>query len=242
MLCSFTQTYSNNRNILFHYHNKDKTDIYFRNKLNKNYYSFHNSPNDYIQIITQNNYFNNIKNLDIILYNNISYTESFYKTLKKIKEDGYKYIFFLQDDVFSLVDEKIIDELLNFVNNNTFDMLNIEQSNININSPIIFSNDNLKIYNTTSDDFLTQKKWAFDDGPYVANIDFLINVIYDKDYFEKNEIWGAESYLNTKISNNKIQRLTTNIKIFERIGIVGPNAWDKKNELIKLHKLFVHNI
>lgn len=238
MLCSFTQTYSNNRNELFYYHNKDKTDIYFRNKLDKNYYIFHNSPHNYIEHIIQNEYFNKIKNLDVITYNNISYTHSFFNTLKKIKQDGYKYMVFLQDDVFSLVNEKVIDELLDFVKNNTFDMLNIEVPNINIHTPIIYSNNNIKIYNTTSDDFVNKKLWAFDDGPYVANIDFLINKIYDVNYFQFYDIWKAEGYLNQKITNNKIQRLTSNISFFERIGIVGPNAWNRNNELIKLNKMF----
>lgn len=238
MFCSFTQTYSNNRNELFEYHNKDKTDIYFRNKLDKNYYIFHNSPHPYREKIIKNNYFNNIKNIEIISYDNISYTHSFYNTLRKIKEDGYKYMFFLQDDVFSLVNEKLIDELLEFVKNNTFYMLNIEASDINTEAPVIFSNDNIKIYNTTSDDFKKKKLWAFDDGPYVANVDFLINVIYDRFFFSKNDIWNAERYLNQKYTNNKIQRLTTNIRFFERTGIVGPNTWNKVNEINKLNKMF----
>jgi hypothetical protein len=239
MFCSFTQTYSNTRNELFEYHNKDKTDIYFRNKLDKNYYIFHNSLHSYKEKIIQNYYFNNIKNIDFISYDNISYTHSFFNTLEKIKQDGYKYMFFLQDDVFSIVNEKLIDELLDFVKNNEFNMLNIEVSDINTEAPIIFSNDNIKIYNTTSEDFKNKNMWAFDDGPYVANIDYLITRVYDANFLKLNDIWNAERYLNHKINNNKIQRLTTNIKFFERIGIVGPTAWNRENELIKLNKLFI---
>jgi len=238
MLCSFTQTYSNNRNELFDYHNKDKTDIYFRNKLDKNYYIFHNSPHNYIEHIIGNAYFKKIKNLDIISYDNMTYTHSFFNTLKKIKQEGFKYMFFLQDDVFSLVNEKAIAELLDFIKHNTFDMLNIEVPNINTVAPIIYSSNNIKIYNTTSDDFINKKLWAFDDGPYVANVDFLINKIYDINFFQLNDIWKAEGYLNKKITNNRIQRLTSNISFFERIGIVGPNAWNRNNELIKLNKMF----
>ena len=51
MICSYTQTYSDNRNELFYFHDKDQTDIYFRNKLDKNYYVFHNSSDNYIQHI-----------------------------------------------------------------------------------------------------------------------------------------------------------------------------------------------
>lgn len=238
MLCSFTQTYSNNRSELFYYHNKDKSDIYFRNKLDKNYYCFHNSSQHYKNEILANNYLKDIKNIDVISYDNISYTDSFYATLIKIKEAGYKYMFFLQDDVFSLVNEKLMDELLEFVKNNSFDMLCLELQNINTEAPVIFSSDNIKIYNTTSDDFKNRKFWAFDDAPYVANIDYLLNVIYDNTYFLKSDIWTAEDYLQNKISNNKIQRLTTNTSFFRRCGIVGPNAWDRVNELIKLNKIF----
>ena len=179
MIASFTQTYSNNRTELFEYHNKDSVDINFRNKIEKNYYVFHNSLENYIKNVCYNNtYFRKIKNIKVISYNNISYTQSLFETLKACKDDGIKYLFFLQDDVFSLVNDNIIDELLLFIKNNSFDMLNIEASNINIQSPIIYSSENIKIYDTTSDDFVEKGLWSFDDGPYVANIDFLINITY----------------------------------------------------------------
>jgi hypothetical protein len=238
MLCSFTQTYSDNRSELFYFHNKDKTDIYFRNKLDKNYFVFHNSPNEYKEKIIQNSYFNDIKNIDILSYDNICYTDSFYNTLMKIKNDGYKYMFFLQDDVFSNVNEKLIDELLIFINNNSFEMLNIERTNIKTEAPAIFSHDNLKIYDTNSEDFKNKNLWSFDDGPYVANIDFLINTLYDNNYFSMQDIWTAEGYLNSKIANNKIQRLSTNFQFFERYAIVGRNiAYDYYID--KLNRLFL---
>ena len=62
MLCSFTQTYSDNRSILFEYHNKDKVDIKFRNKLDKNYYVFHNSSENYIKNMCKQSYFKEINN------------------------------------------------------------------------------------------------------------------------------------------------------------------------------------
>jgi len=240
MICSFTQTYSNNRRELFHYHNKDKSDIYFRNKLDKNYYVFHNSSTEYkVDIINNNKYFDEVKNMEIISYDNISYTHSFYNTLMKIKQDGFKYIFFLQDDVFSLVNESRMNELLDFVKNNTFDMLNIESINANTNADILYSSDDVKIYDTTSDDFKNNGWWAFDDGPYVANVDYLLSHVYDMTFFSQNDIWTAERYLNEKIGHNKIQRLTANTSFFRRIGIVGPNAWTRADELTNLNKMFM---
>ena len=245
MICSFTQTYSNNRNELFYYHNKDKTDIYFRNKLDKNYYAFHNSPQAYKEMIMKNNYFNEIKNLDVIIYDNISYTKSFYKTLIKIKEEGFKYILFLQDDAFCLTNKEFVDELLDFLKKNSFNMINIEYSNINNNKNIIYSNKNLKIYNTTSDDFKNKKNehkniymWALDDSPYIANIDFLLQSVYDDIYFNKNDIWNAELYIKEKINKNQIERLTTNISYYERIGLVGPNKGPVNIHREKLNNTF----
>ena len=97
--------------------------------------------------------------------------------------------------------------------------------------------ESLKIYDTTSDDFVNKKFWAFDDGPYVANIDFLIN-LYDNIFLSKNDIWTAEVYLMQKVKSNKIQRLTANISIFARFGIVGPNAHSAENDRSNLNNLF----
>ena len=237
MICSYTQTYGNNRSELFDYHNKDNTDIIFRNKLDKTYLVFHNSSSDYISNICQYKFYKKIKNIINITYNNISYTLSFMNTLLKIKNNGIKYVVFLQDDVFSLVDEIIIDELLLFVKNNSFDMLNLECPNININAPIIYSNNNLIIYNTTSNDFINKDLWSFDDGPYIANIDFLLNKLYDNIYLSKSDIWSAEKYLANKVNHNPIQRLSTNISIYKRIGIIGPNA-DRYKNINELNNIF----
>jgi hypothetical protein len=242
MICSFTQTYANNRNELFEYHNKDMVDIYFRNKMDKNYYAFHNSSDDYYNNMIKNDYFTKMNNVEFIRYNNISYTKTLQLTLQRCKKDGFQYIVFLQDDVFSLVNENIINNLIKFTKTNSFDMLNLEVSNVNLNSEKnIYSNDSIIIHDTTSDDFKKSGLWAFDDGPYVANIDFLLNNIYDDIYYNKNDIWSAEGYINNKIQNRKIQRLVTNYNIFKRIGIVGPNAHSRPSELIFLNNRFMKN-
>ena len=243
MIASFTQTYSDNRTELFEFHNKDKSDIYFRNKLDANYYAFHNSPSEYIKTILEYSYFKSLNNIQYIYYNNISYTKSFFETLQKLKIDGVKYMVFLQDDVFSQVDIEFIDELLFFVKNNTFDMLNIEVSfsfSNDYEKSSIYSGKKLTIYETTSDDFSHKQLWAFDDGPYIANIDFLLEHIYDDVYFSKDDIWGAECYINEKIYQNKIQRLSCNIGAFHRVSIVGPNPTRIESDTQLLHDRFSH--
>jgi hypothetical protein len=61
-------------------------------------------------------------------------------------------------------------------------MLNLWHTakDLNINNPkLFFKNNTLEIYNTTSIDFTNSGRYAFDDGAYVADINFLINNLYD---------------------------------------------------------------
>jgi len=84
--------------------------------------------------------------------------------------------------------------------------------------------------------------WALDDSPYIANIDFLLEFIYDDIYFNKNDIWSAELYIKEKINKNQIERLTTNISYYERIGLIGPNKGCINIHREQLNKIFSENL
>ena len=235
-ICSFTQTYSDEREELFDFHDNDNVDLYFRNKLDDNFYVFHNCSENYINKIKNKKYLNSISKKQVIPLNNITYTKSLLKTLSQIKAEGFKYVFFLQDDVFCMVDNQTIDNLLLFVETNDFNMLNIEINNVNNEKEIIFEQSGLTVYNTDSIDFTAKKIWAMDDSPFVANIDFLISVIYDSKYFSLDDIWTAESYMNSKIMQNPVQRLSTNVSSFIRVNIVGKNNLQAREDHIELLK------
>jgi hypothetical protein len=243
-ICIFTQTYSDNRQELYYYHNNDKYDIIFRNNF-ENLYSFHNSSDEYVKHIMNNNYFAELKNLNMVRYNNISYTESFKITLNYLVKNEFDYLIFLQDDCFNLSNNMYITELVDFILKYDFDMLNLETTPIDLkleNTEIYYENNGFKVYNTSSEDFKNRGLYAFDDGAYVANINFLLNNLYDDNYFNKSDIWQSENYLNEKIKVNKIQRLTTNINFYNRINIVGPNNWDRINNLNILNDRLCNNI
>lgn len=237
-ICIFTQTYGNNRGELYKYHNLDYYDIYFRNNFD-NVYCFHNSTKDFINEIVLYPYFKKIQNIDYIEYNLITYTESFKNTLIWLKNNNYDYLIFLQDDCF-LINNDNLDELITFIKHNDFDMLNLEMTpkDIKIEPSVLYKNNDFKVYNTNSNDFKNRGWFAFDDGAYVANIEFLLKEIYDDTYFGKNDIWEAENYLNQKISNKLIQRLTTNVNFYNRINIIGHNNWDRINNLEILKNKF----
>ena len=238
-ICVFTQTYSNNRHELFHYHELDQLDIDFRNNFDYNLYSFHNSDDNYINEITKFNYFNNLKNIEFINYENISYTQTFRQTLKKILNLGFDYIIFLQDDCFTTDNNIKIEEFIKFINNEDFNMLNLE-TNVSVlnlkEEEIYYESNGFIVYNTNSDDFKNADLWSFDDGPYIANIKFLLDKIYDTLYFNIGDIWTAEYYLNNKISKTKIQRLTTNISFYNRFNLVGRSIQDRNISIERLEK------
>jgi hypothetical protein len=156
-----------------------------------------------------------------------------------MKDDGYKYVVFMQDDVFCTADDSIIDKLVDYIRHNSFNMLNLEYSDINPAAPILYSSGDVQVYDTTSQDFKVKEMWPLDDGPYVADIDFIMNTLFDDTHLSKNDIWTAEFYIRDKVVRNPIQRLTTNYIMFKRFDIVGPNAWNRDvNRSRLVHNLF----
>jgi len=242
-ICIFTQTYGNDRKTLFDYHNHDHMDIEFRNSFQMNLYSFHNSDESYINELLSYTYLSNINNLKTLRYNNISYTETWRQSLIKIEEMGADYVIFMQDDCFNISNKKTIEGFIRFIKNEDFDMLSLECPFEELNTDskeIIYTDNELNIFKTTSDDFVNRGYFSFDDAPYVAKIDFIKEHIYDENYYSCGDIWGAEAYLNNKIRQNKILRYTSNNPIYRRFNIIGRNAWNKEHEISRLKKI-LHN-
>lgn len=241
-ICVITQTYSDNRIELFNYHNLDENDNYFRNKFDGNIYTFHNLSDEYYETLIKMDYFKNLNNLSLIRYNNISYPQTFKKTLSTLIKQGYEYVIFLQDDVFTITKDKIIyDEIYDFIQDNDFDMLNLETkySTLNTEKEILHKNSNIFVYNTDSDDYVKKGWFSFDDGPYVAKIEYIYDNIYDDNYFNHQDIWSAENYLNNKIKNTIVQRLTFNKPIYKRFNLFGPNNWNYENDKKILENNFI---
>lgn len=246
----FTQTYSNNRHRLFDYHDRDAVDIYFRNVFEKTVYAFHNSPADYIQDILRNHsYFQELDNLEVIRYDNMSYPESFRRTLQKCKSEGYDYMVFLQDDVFSLGEGEAathLDDLISYIQTGDFKMLHLENYVFKFEAepetfsapPVVHDNGaGFKVFANDSKHFEVSGQWAMDDGPFVAHIDFLLE-LFDAKYFTFPTIWPAEGYINEKVKLHPIVRYSASHKFFRRYNAVGPNDWNKVQEFGELDRLF----
>ena len=230
-ICVISQTYSDNRHILFRFHNCDDNQIHFRNSFDKNIYSFHNCSDDYVNTILNFKFFKEIKNLEIVRYNDISYTETFKRTLQKCRAEKYDRVIFMQDDSYSQPEENT--ELVNFIKTGDYNMLNMEMTPLEIthvqSMPAVYTTDTLKIYPSTSRDFVLSGKWAFDDGCWAARLDYLSN-IYDDMYFNIGDIWSGEIHLKNKIKNTVIDRFICSRSYFFRRAVVGKNVQPNNND------------
>jgi hypothetical protein len=237
-ICSFTQTYSDERAELFEYRDKDLSDISFRNQFDSTFYAFHNSSEPYIAQLLGGRYFEQIKNLETIRYQEISYPESFRRSLELIAKNNYDYVIFLQDDCLTLQD--IDQELIDFIKHEDFDMLNLETTprDLNVSREPIYADNNFTVTDTKSSDFANRNLYAFDDGAYAARVSFLLDVLYDDNYYKQANVWNGEVYLEHKIRRSPIQRLTTNKNYYRRYNILGRNAHDRSKHLVTLKERF----
>jgi hypothetical protein len=237
MIASLTFTYGTDRLDIYKYKQKDNIDKTLRNNLDLNFYLFHNSNNNYIQTVRELGYLNEF-NLKFGAIEG-SYPSALKAALDLLKNKGIKKIFFLQDDVFSVVrDKEKITNLISFAKETSINYLNLEQTFDDSSLQIQETLKTFSILKTDTQYFKDKKLWPFDDAPYFANLDYIINEIYDNNYFSYPDIWSAEWYLKSKFENKNISRPVANVQFFRRVNFLGKNNWNRDNELIFLNNNF----
>jgi len=238
MIASLTFTYGDDRHDIFKYKQKDSIDQLLRSELDYNLYIFHNSSDEYIKNIKDAGYLKNFK----IKFGSIggTYPQALKSALQLLKNKGITKLIFLQDDVFSVTKntEQLYD-LINFFKKTDLNYLNLEQAFDDKEIEILSTQKTFKIFNTNTYFFKQRNLWSFDDGPYYASMDFILNELYDDTYFNYPDIWSAEWYLKYKFDNKNILRPVTDTTFFRRVNFLGKNDWNKENELVFLNKNFV---
>jgi len=239
MIAILTQTYGNDRRELYEIRQKNSLLHYFISQFDINIYSFHNSSKETIDFFKSTN---NNPNTIYFEYNNVSYPNCIFNLIEELRKMGCEKLIFLQDDVFTFNKSKEeLDILIDYIKNGKYYLLNMEMEfkdfnqNIQNNKKIIYSKDNINIYNTFTKDFFDNGAYSFDDAPFV--IDFnLINLLFDNNFFQMPDVWNAELYSNEKFKLLNIPRYTTNKMFFKRYNILGRNNWNRAQEFVWLEE------
>lgn len=245
MIGSFTQTYGTDRQIIYKLKEYDENDIYFRKKLDKNFYAFHGTPDNLYRDISERKFIKDV-GFEFLKYpSSEPYPKTYLKTLLTLKEKGITYILFLQDDVFSnpSLTKQHFDDLFHIIKNEKFDIINLESNPKSLYTSsvlediLICQKGDLKLYKTTTE------KTLWGDYPFIANIDYLINNVYDEEYFDDKDIWRAEYNLSYRIKNKKILPMFTLNKCFyQREALAGrsnTHAFEKVKKIMEknlIHK------
>jgi len=230
MLVSFTQTYGSGRDELFHIYFRDKRLIELKNLCDLNIYSFHNCEQSTIDKFKELSN-GSVKNLVILEYNDMSYTETIRRSKEYLKEVGCTHLFFSQDDTFIAIENKDIDwkELVDYVKThesgfmlNLYNRIDVLMLDGEVWKGEVDKQNTFNVYKSTTKDFYESDKtpWPMDDSPYMCTID-LIDEIYDDEYFKHENIWDAEKYLKFKYSEREIDRYVTDKKMLQNYNLYG---------------------
>jgi hypothetical protein len=241
-VCFWTQTYGNDRKELFEFHSFDKFDIDLRNNFHS-IFTFHNCSDDYFEEVSNCDYLNSIVSKELIRFNGISYTECCKNIIEYLKEQGFEYLIFSQDDSFFQFSQYNkpynfnIEDIVNIFESNTLEMLNLEWSNNYLKKDDYYELNFFKIYKTTSKDFENFGAYSFDDNAFFSKIDFISENLFDEQYFSKGDIWNAEQYLNEKWRKKEYPRFILNFGLYKRYNLLGRNTNPEyRNELNKIFK------
>lgn len=242
MIVTITQTYGDQRKELYDIRSQDHLLKYFLDSFDHDIFSFHNCHKDTIDYFKSKN-----SSKEYIEYNNINYTDTIKNLINRLKELKCSKIIFLQDDVFSSHQNKDqIDTIISDIKNNNTPLLNLEFNKGNFKKEVQNKMDlvrkigDVEIWKCFTSFFVENGYYSFDDGPYVLDFD-LIDLIYDTNFFQHQDVWSSENYNNNKFKYFNFPRYITNITFLKRYNIVGRNNWNREVELNELRSNFFKN-
>lgn len=221
MICLFTQTYGDARSELFDWKIKDSNLNFFIQQFDHSILSFHNSSENFRKSILQKYpiYKENM------VFDGISYPECLKRIITFVKNNNFTKFIFLQDDVFSV--QKDIEHykaLADYIKNASYDMINLEVEGNETIFPVFEKTEDFSVFSTNNHDLkkIDPNCWNFDDATYATSVKFL-DEIYDNEYFNHQNIWIAEHFLNMKMRFKTIPRYILSKTSFMRCNLLGPN-------------------
>ena len=227
---SFTQTYGNDREVLWRLRSENVLDHKIRNRFKINLFSFHNSDDDFVDRISNKYIFPYYNNQVIIKQKNNQYTDCVKNAIDLFVKNNVENFFFAQDDGFCISpSEDFLTGAFDMFFENNMKHLHLDNECKQVESccdkNVFYSKNGLKIwYNDLSRTSDKLRQCCMNDSPFIANIDFLKKYIYDEGYFRCGRFEPAEAYIYTKIHKDPIERYQVETPLWHNINIVGPNS------------------
>jgi len=201
-ICGLTQTYGD-RNLELDVFLLNTQKIQAMNSVDHFRLNYHNSilNKKYNDLFSKQ-----IKNISFKNYDQVPYGYTIYSTLKELKNDGYTDILYMQDDHYFIQHQNssvIVNDVINFYKSNNYPIVYFGQrfskNSFNEESKKTEFN-TYEIYDSTS---FPSHFYPYDDSPHLANIDFLLNTLYNPSMVHL-DVWSLEIKNTNYFKSNKI--------------------------------------
>jgi hypothetical protein len=232
-IASITQTYQldnrfstgsdgKDRSFLIDYLLKDTIQLKLRNLVDLQTFNFHNYNIDQAKDISKK-IKNTIPEMKCTVYNNMTLGQSLFSHLDYLKNRGITDILWLQDDEFSIAEERDVIDVFNFYKNNNLINLSLCHSALdidieNINSETV--SENITLYRSSVLDFVEKKKYAMDFSAFICNIEILYNAFKNIDILTK-DAYRLEGEFSSFIGSFDFPRCVLNKPLFKTFNVVG---------------------
>ncbi len=229
---SFTQTYGNERSLEIKLLKYDHIGRYMRDKCKYIVFSFRDC--------SESSRKNSIKFLEeifpkeklvFIVNNSVTYKESLLGSFRKIKSLGVTDIVLMQDDMYGLNNlinkdyQEIIDSIFSGYNSLQLKWLHLHRSETL--NPDKFSLEEVKIgrikfYKYCTKDFKKYTNlYSWDDGTFIADIEFLLELYLNIGTYVSNSPWLTEYLIKQLMDKYKFARYGINEHLFDSALIHG---------------------
>ena len=231
----FTQTYGNNRILEIKLLNYDKIGKYLRHKCDYIVFSFRDCSEDTIHHSIQ--FLEGIfpkEKLIFIKNNSLTYKESLLKSFKKMKSLGVTDIVLMQDDMYGLNNkinqnyEDIINSIFKGYKSLGLKWLHLLRSET-INPEKMSLKEHkvgkIKFYKYLTSDFKKHTpRYSWNDGTFIADLEFLMKLYFHIGFYAKNSPWLTEYTIKQLMDNYKFTRYGINKHLFDTALIHGKHT------------------
>ena len=207
-----SQTYGDSRLLEINCIAYDRVGTALRNSLDEISFTFHNSPQKFKE--KAKTILSNIYEKPVVFreYDEISYYDSILAQLNEMKVTGFTDILLIQDDQYGLNNNNNIEKVKNIVD---FYRANLDVTFLHIfgregypskhRLPLCERSHGDIIFNKfDSRDFKRDGIWSYNDGTYLASIDFLLTLLRPNAKVQiPSNVWHFEMYCKMILDNKK---------------------------------------